>query len=1661
MSEMKSKNRPRITDVDDCVVVGVGASAGGLDAYTRLLQHMPATPGVALVLVQHLDPSHESPMVELLSRHTDMRVVQAAEGMRIEADHVYMIPPNHFLRMDEGSLHLDEAVTTRGVRLPIDYFFRSLAKDRKERAISVVLSGTGSDGAEGTRVVKAEGGMTIAEKPDQAGYDGMPLAAVATGVVDHVLPIAGMGEVITSYARHPYVSTNGGTLATRAPDHFRAILSVLRAHTDQDFSRYKHGTLTRRIERRMGVRHIDDPEDYLALLRAEPDEVQGLFRDLLIGVTRFFRSPEAWVELERAIEARLSRKPPGETLRVWVPGCSSGEEAYSLAILLFEIEERMDRRFDLQIFATDIDVAAIESARKGLYPAGAVEDLDPSRVEMFFHREGEGVHVRKRLRETCIFAVQNLLADPPFSHLDLISCRNVLIYLEPDIQGRVFDMFHFALAQGGILFLGSSESPGKRTKLYDTLSSPARIYRKRGRSPARGVLPLSPREGGEAVPSVPERRTRVPGPMELAKTALLEAYAPASVVVDDRGLIQYFQGPVRDYLDFPSGEPVLDLASMVRYGLKSRVRQVLRRLRESEDVVEVVAPRAQRGDGLVRVRIDGRTLGSRGGPPLYLVSFLDEARPMIAPEDGVPAGEGAERTLLAEGERAEELARELQATREDLQGTIEELESSNEELKASNEEVISMNEELQSTNEELQTSREELQSLNEELSTVNSQLHEKVTELEDATDDLVNFLASTDIATLFLDGDLRIRRFTPATTRVLNVRERDVGRPVHELASAVEDGEMVADARQVLSTLIPTHRPAEGPDGRRYIRRVTPFRTTEDQIKGVVVTYTDVTELRAATDRLRARGRQQAATALIGRMALSETPLEVVMEEAVRLVSEAFDVSHVGILKLDESEGALRLIGGHGWDDERLGTATVPLGSGSQAGFALTLNEPVITSDVAEERRFEPSPLWVGAGIGSGLSVLIGPGTAPWGALGVHRTNASEFTEDDANAVGAIAHVLWESIRRTDQDGTVRRQLAEIDSIYDSAPIGLCFMDRHLRYVRINETLAEINGKSVEAHLGNQAFEIVPQYRETLGPILNRILDSGEPQRGLTVEGRNSQGEERSWLVSYVPVEVDGQIQGINSAVTDITRLRRMERELQTARERAEAANEAKSHFLANMSHEIRSPLAAILGFTELLDEMVTADKARSMLASIRGSGVHLRQLLDDILDLAKVEAGKIHPSSEKVAVPRLLAQIRSFMGVRAAEAGLTLSIDAQGPIPESIQSDERVLRQILLNLVANAIKFTQQGGVLIHIDLDAEGGWMHFDVIDSGVGIHESDLDRIFLPFEQALLQERFDVPSTGLGLAISRKLAEALGGRLGVESEFGSGSTFRLSAPVGPLDDVPLVDLEEAMSGFDPTTVPPRIDDLRGRVLVAEDRSDLQHFVRELLERAGCEVVIASDGAHAIELARVSNDFDAILMDIRMPLVDGLTASRRIREGGYTGPIIALTAGVMDEDRQRALRAGCDDFIPKPIDSAILLGRLADYLETKSTQKGGKVPRRQVLLIEDHADSAAVTRIWLESRGHRVRWAASGRAAFEAVSEELPEVLIMDHGLPDLSGGELLRRLREEEGLEDALAICLTGEAEASVDWQTAGFDAFLQKPFDFDDLERLLDGGSPEDG
>ncbi len=958
-------------------IVGIGASAGGLAAFEAFFSNLPpdTDTGMAFVLVQHLAPDHKSILAEIIRRYTRMQVFEVQDGMLVKPNCAYIIPPGYDMAFLGGALHLLDPQSKRGKWMPIDFFFRSLAQDQRERSICIVLSGNGSDGMLGVRTIKGEGGMVMAQAPETCEYDGMPRSAISTGLVDFVLPPAQMPAQLVAYVaralgKSPWPSPPE---PQQTGNEIKRIFVLLRAQTGHDLSLYKPSTIHRRIERRMAIHQVETLESYVKLLQVNPGEVDALFRDLLIGVTAFFRDPEAFKALEELVIPRLfAGKPPGSILRIWAPGCSTGEEAYSLAILMAEYQELHKCSYQVQVFATDIDSQAIATARAGLYPASIGADLTPERLSRYFTPEPDGstYRIHKTIRDMLIFSEQDVIKDPPFSKIDLISCRNLLIYMQAELQKRLIPLFHYALNPAGFLFLGTSETVGEFTELFASLDRKAKLYqRKESHQPAPLGRILQP-AAVDALLQQPVRRMPRQAKLplrELTEQALLQRVIQSGALVTSTGDVLYFHGRTGLYLEPAPGEVgVSNILKMAREGLRRELTTALNRAVASQEPVRMANLRVRTNGDTTLVNLlvcpVETSAAEAAEPPLYLV-VLEQAPPMeqvvLLPEDTSAADSGA---------RIAGLQRALQEKEEYLQSTTEELETVNEELKSSNEEMQSVNEELQSTNEELETSKEELQSVNEELATVNAELQIKVADLTRANNDMNNLLAGTNIATLFVDHSLRILRFTPAATHIINLIHTDIGRPIGHFVSNIDGYQrMTEDIREVLDTLIPKEAEVQTKSGAWYIMRIQPYRTLENVIEGAVITFVDITVRKKA-------------------------------------------------------------------------------------------------------------------------------------------------------------------------EQTVQSQLLEINSFYNNAPIGLASLDKDLRFIRINERLAQLNGVPVEAHLGKTIEEIVPALAPLARQIVAEIKATGKPRVGVEFQGetRTSPGVKQTWEEGWYPqVNEAGEITGYSVFVRE------------------------------------------------------------------------------------------------------------------------------------------------------------------------------------------------------------------------------------------------------------------------------------------------------------------------------------------------------------------------------------------------------------------------------------------------------------------------------------------------------------------------------------------------
>jgi len=1178
-----------------------------------------------------------------------------------------------------------------------------------------------------------------------------------------------------STPRNPETERAGARRPPLPEEELSAICSMVKAQTGHDFSCYKANTVLRRIERRMLVHDLGDLGGYLSVLRENPQESHALGKDILIGVTSFFRDPEAFEELRKEILPRLfAERDPEDTVRIWHACCATGEEAYSMAMLVREFLDERRLSAKVQIFASDLDEAAVAQARTGLFEEESVACLGEARLRNFFTRSGGRWRVTAQLREMIVFAHHSLIKDPPFSRLDLLVCRNLLIYLKPDTQQRLISLFHQVLRPGGVLFLGSAESVGNGHELFSACSKKWKIYARREggrRSDDPFPLPPSTRLPGRQLPcrqAGPEE----PTPAALAEKALLERYAPPGVVVNERYEVVHLFSRTSRYLEMPEGEPTRDILRMAREELRPALRAAIYKGFAEQQEVAFRGVRVGDGGDAASVNILAQPLpDSPAAGKLLLVVFEPADPPACSPDqaDGARAPGGGESPRL---QLIRQLEEQLRVTHEQLQASNDQLEASNEgflstseELMSINEEFQSANEELQSTNEELETSKEELQALNEELVLVNAELLVKVEELNLATANMENLLASSEIAALFLDRRLDLKGFTPAAAAIFNLIPADTGRPFRHFAGRIDWPTLIHDAETVLAGRPFAEREVTTLDsGHCFLKRIFPYRTREGEIDGIVVTLIDITERKRAD-------------------------------------------------------------------------AEVAAGKAKLEAALASMTDAVFISDL--EGRF------------------------------------LDFND---------AFATFHRFRSKEECAKAFAEYPEILDVFlpsgEPAPVEQWAVPRALR----GETVC------------NAEYSL-------------RRKDTGE-----------------SWVGSYsfAPIRGrDGAIVGSVVAGRDITESKRAEVALRQAKEAAEAATRAKSQFLANMSHELRTPMTGVLGMLDLVLLGNLEPQQREFLCTTYTSARSLLRILNDILDLTKIEAGKFALEGKPFSVRQCVENSFGILVAVARNKGLDFNYCVADDVPVQLVGDHLRLSQVLTNLAGNAVKFTEKGSVAISVAAggQAPGGRQEivFTVSDTGIGIPPDKRDLLFREFSQVDDSHSRRHGGTGLGLAISKEIVERMGGSIGCESQEGAGSVFSFAVPLAAVEPGwEEVRVPEPAAGADTVAAPPG-NGPKPRLLFAEDDPTIREVLRMMLERSNFEIDIAENGKKAVEIWE-QGDYDLILMDVQMPHMNGFEATAAIREkervrGGQI-PIIAMTAHALKEDEQRCLDAGMNAYVSKPID-------------------------------------------------------------------------------------------------------------------------------------------------
>lgn len=1176
-------------------MVGMGASAGGLEPLKTFFDFLPEKPGMAFIVIVHLSPNHESSLTEILQTQTSLKVLQVDGKTEINPDHVYIIPPDKQLLVTDNHLELSDMEKKEKKPQVIDQLFRSMGKVKGSNSACIILSGTGSDGAAGLKTVKENGGLTIVQDPEEAQYSQMPQSAITTGLVDMALPVKKMAAELSDYKKElagARVSDDPDGLSKSQQKTLSKILTQLRDETDYDFSHYKRSTVLRRIDRRMHVHRVDSLAGYLSTLNNNPEEAHDLFKDLLISVTNFFRDPEAFEALENNVIPKLFEgKHRDDQLRVWVPGCATGEEAYSIAMLLHEYAGGVDNPPELQIFATDIDEEALHKARHGKYPESVTSDLTSERLEQFFVNDGYEYQVKEDLRSMILFTKHDMLGNPPFSNLDMVSCRNLLIYLNRKLQGEVFNLFHYSLRSEGFLFLGNSDSNLEASELFTPFDKQHSIYRQSSRSESKVHLPDFPlRFNKNKLSASHSWKTTSKTKTDFEKLHYIlisRHYAPSSVIINTNYEVLHAAGKIDQYLKYTSGEPSRNILEMVIPELRHPLRAIFFHLRKEEHNQQVCkSTQVKEAGGPLLIELTVHKIKEADFPDdlMYVVfnkkdDVKSDKRKKIADNETVSDGDV---------EIIEELEEELDHTKEQLHITVEDYETSNEELRSSNEELQSMNEELQSATEELETSQEELHSVNEELKSVNRKLEVKIGELQQSNNDLKNLMETTEVGIIFVDRDLCIQRFTADAGEIFNLIATDLGRPLAHLTHQLDYDGLLEDVKHVANSRENVKKIVAGNNGRWYRVRITLYKTTKENIEGVVMSFVDITELKQQAT-LESNARQQESLAQLGMYALAGKKLDDIVHRAMQMVCEIIETDYILFLEVNKQQNTLHIKEAIGLEKETLQTRAFDIDEKSDAVFAFDNRNPVIVEDYSQQERFKPLPIIEELPITSGVSVGVkGIGT-DYGVLQTYTTEKRTFSKHSLNFLQVVANLIGEAVKRKQTESelqTANKQLEDEvkrskkfqreilnSSINERWKLGGYLHDNLAQMLAFAKILvSDINGK-----IAKSKTDISSEVSK-----LNAIID--ESMRGV-----------RDLTHDIIPIDVEEE--GVKRALRFLIQQTRKLHEVDCTLETDEVINEIKNKELATHLYHV---------VQEAIKNAAVHGQAKNIMISIKKSGESL-----------------------------------------------------------------------------------------------------------------------------------------------------------------------------------------------------------------------------------------------------------------------------------------------------------------------------------------------------------------------------------------------------------------------------------------------------------------------
>lgn len=1598
-TKQRQVNAKKSRNGEKPLLVAVGSSAGGLGALEQFFGSVEPGNNIAIVVIQHLDPSHDSMLADILQRSTDMRVVQVNKKIHVEPDTVYVISPGNDLLVKNNHLVVKEQEDPRGIRLPIDYFFRSLKDNRREEAIGIILSGTGSDGTLGIKDIKAENGLIMAQEPSTAEHRGMPENAINTGLVDYILPPGKMFPQLLDFLEKSINKPYKREIEDERiiEEQVNKIIEIIKEQTKHDFDEYKKSTIFRRIERRINVNGISSFNKYIKLLEENPGEAESLFQEFLIGVTRFFRDKEAFNSLNQKVFPNILNNDNNETVRIWVPGCSTGEEAYSIAILVYDFIKEHGKKNEVQIFATDIDEKALEYARQGNYPLNIAADVPGNYLQYYFTKKSNCYRISKELRDIVVFAKHSVLKDPPYSRLDMISCRNLLIYMKNESQERIRNIFHYSLNEGGFLFLGSSESIGNNKDLYKSINNRHKIFQKIGGSnkyhnlwPYSGKKLAYPNTTRERKKSEREVSLR-----EFVEREVREKYMYPFIVVDKAGEIKFTLGNIKEYFHFPVGEPNTNILNIIEDSIKVPLANALRRVKmEKQEVIyENIRVERNEHDELLRLSLI----------PVKRPSYFSNLYILLLqPSKTIKyANKKEEVEDLGDFENQDEyiksIEKELDETRDYLQSVIQELETSNEELKAANEEAQSSNEELQSTNEELETSKEELQSLNEELETSNNELQRKIEEVSKVNNDINNFITSSQIGVIFLDKHLNIQRFTPSMQKIINIIDADIGRSIGNFVTNLHNNNLVQDIKHVLDTLVPKETEVSLEKGGEFWMRILPYRTLEDTIDGIVITFTDITELKKSQEvatRNKERFKMLFDNMNSGIVVMevlrdeNNSPIDAVFVDVNKSYKKQTGISREKVLGKKMSKifpdfrqdlfnslanvtrtkepfesieyvpqfDSYYKISAYSFEKDRYVaifediTEQVKiqesvteneekfrsLFSNMEAGISINrvnVNDKNAIPSVNVERvnpafekitglkgkqiiKKDPGELFVKQGIIKTKDELVfNPDSSKFEKDLYWEKGKKHLRVSTFSILKGKSALVVRDITAEKEELVSKHHLASIVEYSDDAIYSV-----------------SLDGEILSWNKGAQLF-----YGYDAGEILGKkvaILSDGDPGihekligqvkndevvKNYEIEQKTKDGNNLIVSLTKSPIKnKEGEIIAISNVVKDISAIKHRENELVRAKQKSEQATKLKTSFLQNISHEIRTPMNSIIGFTDILKKRLDDAEDKKYMNAIEASGKQLIHLIDDMLDLSRIETGELSVNKSNFNLKQLLEQVKEqFEALKKNKQKehieLRMILPATNPV-NVLYSDKYRVQQVISNLLSNAIKYTGDGYIEFGYRIIDEGNTLLFFVKDTGKGIRKSHLQKIFERFERLDDDTNNIFSGSGLGLAISKSLTELLGGEIWCESEEGKGSNFFFTIP-NIKRDMPEEDHDEITYNENPP-------DLEGKtILIAEDDQYSYQMMNVILSVTGAKIVHADDGDKAIELFN-KHDVDFMLCDIRLPKKNGHQVLKAIKGKNKDVPVIAQTAYAMPEEKKKILKNGFDGYIDKPVNSAKIYG-------------------------------------------------------------------------------------------------------------------------------------------